>query len=255
MLLPWSKSDVLTIAQDGIALQLPNQPLQMLSTQAIGRDYSGIFEVLQQHQDLLAQQKLRLVLSNAFVRFAILNWQNEVFNRQDWLGLAQHTFRQEYGNSADNWVVRVSLGAYGESVIASAIDQALYDTLMESAKQIGFKWQAIEPLAMRLLGHAQAGWLVIAEPEHLLLCQKTQGQFTQFSVASPPGGQEAVVSQQMLARALLQLGATEAPIATQVIVSSQLSEQWRQAKTAPAHVKTVLGKQRQQHHAAWLATV
>ena len=255
MLLPWSKPGVLTVAQDGIALQLPNQPLKMLSTQAIGRDYSAIFEVLQQHQDLLAQQKLRLVLSNAFVRFAILNWQNEVFNRQDWLGLAQHTFRQEYGNSADNWVVRVSFGTFGEPVIASAIDQALYDALIESGKQIGFRWQAIEPLAMRLLGQSQTGWLVIAEPEHLLLCQKTQGQFTQFSVASPPSGQEAVVSQQMLARALLQLGATQAPIATQVIVSSHLSEQWRQAKAAPAHVETVLSKQRQQHHAAWLATV
>ena len=244
----------LSIAQDGIALQLPGQAAQMLSNQAVTRDCATVLEVLQQHATLLTGQKIRLVLSNAFVRFAVLPWREGVVARQDWLGLAQYAFRQDYGNAAEAWTIRVSLDAYGESVIASAIDKTLYDGLIAVANQIGFTWHSIVPLAMCLLNRKQTGWLLIAEPQHLLLCQTIQGQWQQFSVAAPPSGQEALVAQQMIARALLPLG--DMKVATQVAVAAKLSEQWRQAEVnQPAHIRTTFAKQGHKHHAGWLLTV
>ena len=244
----------LSIAQDGVALQLLGQSAQLLSNQAMARDGAAVVEVLQQHAVLLEGLKIRLVLSNAFVRFSVLPWREGVVARQDWLGLAQHAFRQDYGNAADAWTIRVSLGEFGAPVVASAIDQTLFDGLQHAAKQIGFKWQAIQPLAMCLLNRKQTGWLLIAEPQHLLLCQAIQGQLQQFSVASPPIGQEAHTAQQMVARALLPLGGT--PISTQVIVAAKLSEQWRQSEIgSPAHIRILFAQQSHKHHAGWLLTV
>ena len=243
----------LSIAQDGIALQLPGQAAQMLSNQAVTRDCATVLEVLQQHATLLAGQKIRLVLSNAFVRFAVLPWREGVVARQDWLGLARHAFRQDYGNVADAWSIRVSLGEYGAPVVASAIDQTFFDSLQLAAEKIGFKWQAILPLAMCLLNRKQTGWLLIAEPQHLLLCQTAQGQWQQFSVAAPPSGQETLVAQQMIARALLPLGGV--PTTTQVIVAAKLSEQWRQTEAnQSAHIRTTFAKPGHKHHAGWLLT-
>ncbi len=243
----------LSIAQDGIALQLPGQAAQMLSNQAVARDCAAVVEVLQQHAALLEGQKIRLVLSNAFVRFAVLPWREGVIGRQDWLGLAQHAFRQDYGNAAETWNIRVSLGAYGEPVIASAIDKTFYDGLIAAANQIGFTWHSIAPLAMGLLNRQRTAWLLIAEPQHLLLCQTAQGQLQQVSVASPPTGQESLVAQQMIARALLPLG--DMKVATQAIVAAKLSEQWRQAEiSSVAHVCAVLAKQGHKYHAGWLLT-
>ena len=244
----------LSIAQDGVALQLPGQAAQMLSNQAVAGDCATVVEVLQQHATLLAGQKIRLVLSNSFVRFVVLPWREDVVNRQDWLGLAQHAFRQDYGNAAEAWTIRVSFGAYGESIIASAIDKTLYDDLIVAANQIGFKWHSIAPLAMALLTRKHTALLLIAEPQHLLLCQTAQGQWQQFSVTAPPSGQEALVAQQMIARALLPLGGM--PATTQVIVAAKLSEQWRQAEVnQSAHIRTTFAKQGHKHHAGWLLTV
>ena len=244
----------LSIAQDGIALQLPGQAAQMLSNQVVQRDCATVMEVLQQHATLLAGQKIRLVLSNAFVRFTVLPWRDGVVARQDWLGLAQHAFRQDYGNAAEAWTIRVSLGAYGESVIGSAIDKTLYDGLIAAANQIGFTWHSIAPLAMCLLNRKQTGWLLIAEPQHLLLCQIAQGQLQQFIVASPPTGQESHTAHQMIARALLPLG--DMKVATQVIVAAKLSEQWRQTGVnQSAQILTTFAKQGHKHHAGWLLTV
>jgi hypothetical protein len=257
MMLNNSHNISLAIAQDGVAVRLPGKAASMLSAQNLSHsNYTAIFDTLHQHKNLLAKQKIRLIISNHFMRFAVLDWQDGVPARQDWLALANHAFRQQYGAVADNWQVRVSLGAYGQAVIASAMDQTLYDGLIETAHELGFSWQAIEPLMMRLLNEAassQAAWLLIAEPQHLLLCETQNGQFQRFSVASPPAGQEANFATQMIARAQLQLPSQQQPSTTLVHVSGQLNGSW--PKEEPLKQRHILAKQKQLHHAGWLASL
>lgn len=260
---PWFKNlwfrqgkVTMAIAQDGVAVRLSGKPASMLSAQNLTHNnYAAIFDALLQHKSLLENQKVRLVISNHFMRFTTLPWQDGVPARQDWLALANHAFRQQYGAVADNWQVRVSLGAYGQAVIASAMDKVLYDGLNETAHELGFSWQAIQPLLMHLLNtevSSQASWLLIAEPQHLLLCETQNGQFQRFSVASPPAGQEADSATQMIARAQLQLPSQQQPVSTVVHVSGQLNGAW--PKEDQHKQRHVLAKQKYVHHATWLAS-
>lgn len=247
----------MAIAQDGVAVRLPGKAASMLSAQNLTHNnYAAIFDTLHQHQNLLAKQKIKLIISNHFMRFTVLDWQKSVPARQDWLALANHAFRRQYGAAADGWQVRVSLGGYGQVVIASAMDQTLYDGLNDCANELGFSWQAIEPLMMRLLNaetSSQAAWLLIVEPQHLLLCETQNGQFQRFSVASPPAGQEANFATQMIARAQMQLPSQQQPTNTVVHVSGQLNGSW--PKTEQHQQRYILAKQKHLHHAAWLASL
>lgn len=255
-----SASMTLAIAQDGVAVRLPGQPASMLSTQNLTHsNYAAIFDVLHQHQNLLAKQKIKLIISNHFMRFTVLPWQDGVPARQDWLALANHAFRQQYGVAADNWQVRVSLGGYGQAVIASAIDQTLYDGLMDCANELGFSWQAIEPLLMCLLNQdmpLEAAWLLVAEPQHLLLCETQNGQFQRFSVASPPAEQEASFAKQMIARAKLHLPSQQQPANTVMHVSGQLNSSWPKENNFDQQgQRYVFARQKHLHHAGWLASL
>lgn len=262
MSLPWFKQRnvTLAIAQDGVAMRLPGKPASMLSAQNLTHsNYSAIFDLLHQHKNLLANQKIKLIISNHFMRFTVLPWQDGVPARQDWLALANHAFRQQYGAAADNWQLRVSLSGYGQASIASAIDQTLYEGLMDCAHELGFSWQAIEPLMMRLLNQdksSQATWLLIAEPQHLLLCEAQNDQFHRFSVASPPAGQEATFAKQMIARAQMQLPSQQQPANTVVYVSGLLNSSWPKENNFDQQgQKYVFAKQKHLHHAGWLAAI
>jgi hypothetical protein len=252
-----SENMTLAIAQDGISVRLPAKTASMLSTQCLTHNnYAAIFGALREHKNLLVNQTIRLIISNHFMRFTVLHWLDGVNARQDWLALANHAFRQQYGAAADNWQIRVSLGSHGQSVIASAMDQTLYDGLMQSARDLGFNWHAIEPLMMRLLNASmplQAAWILVAEPQHLLLCETQNGHFQRISVASPPAGQEANFATQMIARAQLQLPSQQQPASTVVHVSGQLNGSWpKEAQNAQKHI---LAKQKYTHHASWLAAI
>lgn len=251
----WFKPHItLGLAQDGVAVRLPGKTASMLSTQNLTHhNDQTVFAALQQHKNLLAKQKIRLIISNYFMRYAVLPWQDGVHARQDWLALANHAFRQQFGAVADNWQVRVSLGGYGQTVIASALDQALYDSLQECAHEFNFSWQAIEPLAMRLFNQAklpETAWMLIAEPQHLLLCETFQGQIQRFSAASPPAGQESSVAAQMINRAQLQLPSQQQPANSLVHVSGYLNGSWPKAEIHGQ--QHVFAKQKHLHHASWL---
>lgn len=262
MLHLWSNTVTLGIAEDGVAIHMPNNAVRLLTTQSfLNRDYQTILDVLHQHKNLLENQSVRLVLANYLARFIVLPWQHGVYSRQDWLALADHEFRQQYGTMANNWQIRVSLGDYGQAVIASAIDQSFFDCLIDAASQLKFRWLAIEPLAMCILNNAKRNnseWILIAEPQHMLLCETYQGQFQRFSVASPPLGQEPTFAVQMIARSQLQHPVQQQPITTAVYVSGKLSEAWLtqdQDTHKSLNQDIVLPAQQYRYHAEWLATL
>lgn len=262
MLRPWSNTVTLAIAEDGVAIHTPNNAVRMLTTEnLLNRDYKTVTDALHQHKSMLENQSVRLVLANYLLRFTVLPWQDGVYSRQDWLALADHEFRQQYGAVAHNWQLRVSLGGYGQAVIASAIDQSFFDCLMDTASQLKFKWHAIEPLAMCILNNAKRNnseWILIAEPQHMLLCETYQGQFQRFSVASPPLGQESTFTVQMITRNQLQRSVQQQPKTTAVYVSGKLSEGWLkqdQDTHKSLNQDIVLPEQQYRYHAEWLATL
>lgn len=260
MLLPRFKKTILAIAEDGVALREGAGAARVLSTSRQKLDVQSVVGVLQAHRQLLTGQSVSLVLANTFVRLIVLPWQPGLFSRNDWNALANHAFREQYGAAADQWKVKVSLRGFGESVVATAIDQDLYDGLLHSAKQLGFEWQSIEPVAMRLLNQAKREHLatLIVEPQHLTLCEKFRSQFTRFSAMSPPAGQEAKHAAQMIARWQLQLPSTLQLSPSVIYVSGKLKESWTQ-ESQQMHDKLnltlVIANQKHQAHASWLTTI
>jgi len=258
VLLPRFKALTLTIAEDGIALRESSGAVRMLAKTDAAIDSQWIAEVLQENQSLLQGRTIDLVLSNKFLRFAVLPWQPNVVTRRDWNALATHVFRERYGALADGWKVKVSFGQVGERVVATAMDQDLYESLLASAKQLHFKWGLIEPLAARLLNQTKREYMaaLIVEPQHLLLCEKSQSEFKDFLVMSPLAGEEATYAAEMLARWQLQqpVGLQSNPVV--VYVSGYLKGHWTDAMADRQLNSTiVMPKQQYATNASWLTTV
>jgi len=158
--------------------------------------------------------KLRLILSNHFVRYAILPWQPGLYSRSDWLALAQHAFKKRYGQATEQWQITVDLHRYGEAVLACATDAALVDDIQQIGSAHGWQLCHMEPLLSAVMRHAPAHkveWLLLAEPERLLLCERTTG-WQAVSVMAPPPGEMLSQTAQMLNRARQQTEASDSPL-------------------------------------------
>ena len=177
----------LALSQQGIGLQQAGASPQMLSDSDF--KLSDLESVLAANAHLIKDKTLQVVLSNTFARYLVLPWRDGIYRQQDWQAMAQHAFRQQYGAIADNWRIKVRLQAYGENVLAAAIDETLCEQLDTCAKQFNFKIECITPLLFLLNEHENA-WMLVAEPARLTLCQIKQGNWQQVLVDVPAHNQE-----------------------------------------------------------------
>lgn len=91
---------------------------------------------------------LRIILSNHFVRYALIPWNDQLSSEQEHLLFARRHFAQTHGSAAKNWAIRISLDTPGESHVASALDQALVDRLTHISDMNHLKLASVEPLLM-----------------------------------------------------------------------------------------------------------
>jgi hypothetical protein len=193
------KPITLAICVDGIALRIPGQPARMLTKSPTNLAtnellLSAFAEVLQDTALQKSHKSIRLVISNRFVRYSVLPWQSEITSREDWIAIAQHDFHKRYGPVAEDWKVCVSLDGFGHNIVAAAIDESLLNDLTSIARDYGCKLAATEPFLVSVLKQYKPSndkqWLLIAEPERVLLCEISGNQCQRFSIISPPHQQE-----------------------------------------------------------------
>jgi hypothetical protein len=94
------------------------------------------------------EASLRIILSNHFVRYALVPWNDHLSSEQEHLLFARRHFAQTHGPAAKSWAIRISLDQPGESHVASALDQALMDRLTLAAEASHLKLASVEPLLM-----------------------------------------------------------------------------------------------------------
>jgi len=255
VLLPWSKLSTLAISHQGIALKHADGQSKLLTDNKFAwTNLAQLAEILNAHQSLLKHQHVRVLLSNTLIRYLVLPWQNEVFAKQDWLSIAQHEFRKQYGAAADAWRVSVSFGNYGQTMIAAAMDESLFAQLAASAKALNFTVTSIQPLLMTLLNNAaepQRDWTLVAEPERILLCRTHNEEWQQAVIDSPPAGLEYQHAEQLINRNLLQVATNEQPSKVNSYVSAALHKFWEQ--TSSKLQKIVLRSNSTQAHPLWMA--
>jgi len=114
--------------------------------------------------------RLRVVLSNSFVRFACVPWSEAIADEGELQTVAGLMLESCYGDMT-GWTVSLDNGGWGEARLACAVENALLAELREAFKAAHVDCSRIEPYFVtcwnRWCGELPAGdaLLVVAEPQ------------------------------------------------------------------------------------------
>lgn len=89
-----------------------------------------------------------VILSNCFVRYAVVPWRDGVANRKEQLALAAHCFKNVYGDRAGDWDIRVSDDGFRRNSLACAVDRGLLTQLDELFAERGVSLASVQPYFM-----------------------------------------------------------------------------------------------------------
>lgn len=110
-----------------------------------------------------------VVLSNHFVRYALVAGAPGVSSAAEEAALVMHRFTTIFGAVAQTWAIRTS-PAGGDQLVAAAVDQALLDGLADAAQVADLKLVSTQPLLMAAFNRLRDGmrrepfWYVVLEP-------------------------------------------------------------------------------------------
>lgn len=119
-----------------------------------------------------AGRRVTVVLSNHYVRYALLPPSKALRSEADWLAYAQHLFEATYGAAARAWEIQVS------GRVAAAVDAALLEEL-RTIPTLG----SVQPYFMAAFNarrkhlRTSSAWFVVQEPGRLALALLCDGQW------------------------------------------------------------------------------
>jgi hypothetical protein len=131
----------------------------------------------------LRRPQVTVVLSNAFVRYAVLPANAALKNEAAWSALARHRFSSVHGRAAEGWVIRLSRASFHGARVAAAVDKALMEALEARIGESGATFASAQPYLMaafnrvcRAIGR-ESCWLVVEEPGRLTLAFMREGSW------------------------------------------------------------------------------
>jgi hypothetical protein len=119
--------------------------------------------------------QVTVILSNHFVRYAVLPWNAALKSADEWLAFARHRLENVHGPAATDWDVRVSATAPQGSRVVSAVDRALLDAVSARVAEGGAALVSVQPHLMAAFNRVHSRlesttcWLLIDEPGRLTL--------------------------------------------------------------------------------------
>lgn len=134
-----------------------------------------------------------VVLSNHWVRYAVLPWQPSVTSVAEVDQLARLHFEQRFGAVAAGWTVRTCDRGYGAAHLACAVDAALISSLQTCLAAHGVRLGALQPLLMAAYNEARREFkgdtaFAIVEAGRLCLGLLRQGRW--IAIASRRTGSD-----------------------------------------------------------------
>lgn len=127
-----------------------------------------------------------VTLSNHFVRYALVPWSDQLSNEEEELALARHSFREVYGDEAEQWDLRLSTDDDATQQLASAVDRLLLEALRGTFDRAGITLKSIQPHLMAVYNGCRpqlkdkSGWLALVEPGSLCLGHLRGGRFSRL---------------------------------------------------------------------------
>lgn len=125
----------------------------------------------------------RVVLSNHFVRYALVPLPPQLPNEAAREAYVRHHLRQTHGDAAQDWALRWHDGIDGATRLVCAIDPGLPAALEQLCRDAGCRLRALRPWLMaafnpwqRQLGRGRH-WFALAEAQRLVLVRLDGGRW------------------------------------------------------------------------------
>ena len=125
-----------------------------------------------------------LVLSNHFVRYALVPWNEALAGESEELAFARHCFAKIHGERARSWTVSLSQEPAGAPRIASAIDAALLDAIRACfPSDDGTRLVSLQPCLMAAANFwyrpvaQEDAWILISESDRVCLALRSNGRW------------------------------------------------------------------------------
>lgn len=121
------------------------------------------------------RQRATVILSNHFMRYALLPWSAELSGAAEEMAVAHHSFRNAYGEVAEQWEYRISPGNAGAPLLASAVERGLPEALRQVFDGSGVALVSIQPHLMAAYNASRqhlggsCTWFAVAESGNLCL--------------------------------------------------------------------------------------
>ena len=142
-----------------------------------------------------------VVLSNHFVRYAIVPWSDALGSAAEEDAYIRHHFAKIHGERAKAWSLRATESAAGAPRLASAIDQNLLESIKSCFPKGGkARLISIQPQLMSKFNEWRAAipaggaWLVLAEPERACVALHAEGRWR--SVQNGKGAWRALLDRE-----------------------------------------------------------
>jgi len=130
------------------------------------------------------RSRVTVVLSNHFVRYALVPWSTALSTPAEEEAYLRHQFAKIHGERAKSWLLRASEAPRGEARLASAVDADLVTAIKALFPKGGqAKLVSIQPALMHVFNSARGGlpdagaWVVIAEAERACVALHASGAF------------------------------------------------------------------------------
>jgi hypothetical protein len=148
----------------------------------------------------LGPARVRVELSNYFVRYALVPWNDALATPAEEEAYLRHHFSKIHGERAKGWAFRASEAAPGKPRVASAVDAALIDALKKTFQGKKARLVSIQPALMSRFNAVckslprEGAWLVLAEPDRA--CVALHGPAQWQTVQSAKGDWRAALERE-----------------------------------------------------------
>ncbi|QDQ25414.1 hypothetical protein FNU76_03050 [Chitinimonas arctica] len=127
-------------------------------------------------------RKLEVVLSNAWVRYAVLPWHATLADDSLCQDYARTLLAEQYGEAANGWTLTLSPLAPGSNRVVSAIDTRWLASFAELAGQQRLKLSSVRPMLASVYNQLSSklpaeSLLAVVEPQRLCLLQLKGGDW------------------------------------------------------------------------------
>ncbi|PHV13527.1 hypothetical protein [Chitinimonas sp. BJB300] len=127
-------------------------------------------------------RKLEVVISNTWVRYAVLHWQASLADDTLCQDYARTLMTEQYGEASNGWSLTISPLIPNRNRIVSAIDARLLAALTELASAHRLKLSSVRPLLASVYNQLESklpneALLAVVEPQRLCLLQVGGGDW------------------------------------------------------------------------------